>query len=48
MQPLLQWKNSITYYECMCVASGILQTVRMYHIAICHLPRYVTFFHIIS
>ena len=48
MQPLLQWKSSITYYEFMFVASGIQQAVRMYHIAICGLPGYTIFLHIIS
>jgi hypothetical protein len=39
---------SITYSECISVALNIQQEMHMRHIAICGLPRSITFFHITS
>ena len=43
------WKTIIIKYsECVCVALGIQQAMRMRHIVICDLPGSNEFFHIIS
>jgi hypothetical protein len=39
---------SITYYECVFVALGIQNKMRMRHIVICDLTGSTIFFHIIS
>ena len=38
----------ITYSECVFVDLSIQHAMRMYHIAICGLPRSATFIHILS
>jgi hypothetical protein len=37
VQPLLQWKSSITYFEYVCVALGFQHSKSMRHIVICGL-----------
>jgi hypothetical protein len=44
VQPFLQWKSSITYCECVFVALGILNAMRMRHIDVCGLPGSTIFF----
>ena len=48
MQPLLQWKSSITYSECVFVALGIQHKTRMCHTVICGLSSTTIFFQIKS
>jgi len=45
MQPLLQWKSSIQYCECVFVALVIQHAMRMRHIVICGLSGSTKFFH---
>jgi hypothetical protein len=40
--------QSITYSECVSVALGTQQAMRLRHIGICGLSGYTTFFHIVS
>jgi len=47
MQPLLQWKSSITYSEYVSVALVIHHAMCMHHIVICGLPDSTLFFHIL-
>jgi len=46
MQPLLLWKSSITYPECVPVALGIQNKICMRHIVICGLTGSTIFFQI--
>jgi hypothetical protein len=48
VQPLLHWKNSITYSVRVFVALGIQHAMRMRHIVICGLTGSTIFFHNIS
>ena len=48
MQPSLQWKSIITYYECVCVCVCVCSlrypaAMRMRHIVICDLSGSTTF-----
>jgi len=48
VQPLSQWKSSITYSECVFVALCIQHAMRMGRIVICGVPGCAIFFCIIS
>jgi len=48
MQPLLQWKRSITYSECVFLALVIQYAMRTRHIFTYDLSGSTIYFHIIS
>ena len=48
VQPMLPWKSSMTYWQCMSVSFGIQRAMRMPRIVICGLSGSTIFFHICS